>query len=440
MVSDYTPPPVTQATLKGAPYVTVSPVGLAQGLPRNNNANYGPDTPGTTTCGIQEAITYVYNNAVTFSGKGGPSLLMQSIRLLSGSFNIGASISIPAPASGSPYGPNIHIFGDGMQNTILNFNLNNAYGFVISSNNQYGMFVFEGFSPNSGIGYTPSGWLNANFFGTANAAKANMVIRDVNVYPATWSSFSLVATGLIQLVLQNYWDTTSGTSQNGPYLGNTVTLWNGGACYSQMLLDNNYVFKAKGTSTLNLQIITGNGSYIFDGCVDVRISTGMGTASPIRYVELSNCIITNYVGATSNTIWAGQSGTISTLRVKDLTFSGTSDGSLLNSFITATDYQLDGVLTNTTSYTYTMPTVPGFGTTTPAVGASTVDVQNTNPFPVRIYLLTGGTGTAFQITDPSGTAQAVTVALAAGMEFTLDPGAKIQFTYTAAPTWKWYGV
>ena len=56
MVSDYTPPPVTQATLKGAPYVTVSPVGLAQGLPRNNNANYGPDTPGTTTCGINEAV------------------------------------------------------------------------------------------------------------------------------------------------------------------------------------------------------------------------------------------------------------------------------------------------------------------------------------------------------------------------------------------------
>lgn len=62
MVSDYTPPPITQATLKGAPYVTVSPVGLAQGYPKNNNANYGPDTPGTSTSGIQEAFdaaTYV---------------------------------------------------------------------------------------------------------------------------------------------------------------------------------------------------------------------------------------------------------------------------------------------------------------------------------------------------------------------------------------------
>ena len=59
MVSDYTPPPVTQATLKGAPYVTVSPVGIAQGYPRNNNANYGPDTPGTTTSGIQEAVSSI---------------------------------------------------------------------------------------------------------------------------------------------------------------------------------------------------------------------------------------------------------------------------------------------------------------------------------------------------------------------------------------------
>lgn len=42
---------------KGIGAVTVSPIGLADGCPiPNNNANFGPDTPGTTTCGIQEAI------------------------------------------------------------------------------------------------------------------------------------------------------------------------------------------------------------------------------------------------------------------------------------------------------------------------------------------------------------------------------------------------
>ena len=82
----------------------------------------------------------------------------------------------------------------------------------------------------------------------------------------------------------------------------------------------------------------------------------------------------------------------------------------------------------------------GFAVTTPAFPATATNVQNTNPYPVRIYLLTAGAGTAFQITDPSGTAQLITVGLTAGMEFTLDPGAQILFDYTTAPTWKWYGI
>ena len=91
MVSDYTPPPVTQATLKGAPYVTVSPVGLAQGLPRNNNANYGPDTPGTTTCGIQEAINANVGGGI--------------IELLRGIFVCTSPLSIPSLSAITIKGP-----------------------------------------------------------------------------------------------------------------------------------------------------------------------------------------------------------------------------------------------------------------------------------------------------------------------------------------------
>ena len=94
MVSDYTRPPVTQATLKGAPSVTVSPVGLAQGLPRNNNADFGPDTPGTTTCGIQEAV----NSGIP-------------VQLLEGTFNITTEINngntkLPLVIHGAGYGMN----------------------------------------------------------------------------------------------------------------------------------------------------------------------------------------------------------------------------------------------------------------------------------------------------------------------------------------------
>jgi hypothetical protein len=43
--------------IAGRPYLTVSSKGTAQTGITNNGADYGPDTSGTTTCGIQEAIT-----------------------------------------------------------------------------------------------------------------------------------------------------------------------------------------------------------------------------------------------------------------------------------------------------------------------------------------------------------------------------------------------
>ena len=81
----------------------------------------------------------------------------------------------------------------------------------------------------------------------------------------------------------------------------------------------------------------------------------------------------------------------------------------------------------------------GFKVTSPAVPASGTALKNTGLFPVRIYLLTAGVGTAYTITDPLGDATTISTTLTAGMEFTLDAGASITLTYTTAPTWAWYG-
>ncbi|MGP8144717.1 MAG: hypothetical protein ACLQC7_03410, partial [Thermoplasmata archaeon] len=50
---------VAFAGLSNAPFVTVSPVGLAAGFVPNNGANFGPDTSGTSTGGIQEALNLI---------------------------------------------------------------------------------------------------------------------------------------------------------------------------------------------------------------------------------------------------------------------------------------------------------------------------------------------------------------------------------------------
>jgi hypothetical protein len=63
------------------PYITVSPIGRANGTAiANNGADYGPDTSGTTTSGIQEALT-------ALEPTGGKLIL------LNGAFNITSAMT-----------------------------------------------------------------------------------------------------------------------------------------------------------------------------------------------------------------------------------------------------------------------------------------------------------------------------------------------------------
>ena len=73
----------TYVPLAASGTVTISPKGIANGLATssNNGAQFGPDTPGTTTSGIQEALTSI-------AGTGG------KILLLNGAFTISSAISI----------------------------------------------------------------------------------------------------------------------------------------------------------------------------------------------------------------------------------------------------------------------------------------------------------------------------------------------------------
>lgn len=94
---------------------------------------------------------------------------------------------------------------------------------------------------------------------------------------------------------------------------------------------------------------------------------------------------------------------------------------------------------NNSAWNFVSAPIQGFGITTPSFPSSETDITNTNPFPVRIYILTVGTTIAYNITDTFGTMMNVETPLYAGMEITLDYLEKIRFTYSAAPVWRWYG-
>ena len=85
--------------------VTVSPVGLSSGYLPNNGANYGPDTPGTTTNGIQEALNFaasvggarVFCQAGAYSCSTGFWFPGNNILVV---FAPGSSLTFPSGATG----------------------------------------------------------------------------------------------------------------------------------------------------------------------------------------------------------------------------------------------------------------------------------------------------------------------------------------------------
>ena len=83
-----------------------------------------------------------------------------------------------------------------------------------------------------------------------------------------------------------------------------------------------------------------------------------------------------------------------------------------------------------------LPLNQGFATTTPAVPASGSAAKNTNPFKVRLTVLTASGATA-TITDPSGTVGS-SFPITAGQFIELDSNAQITPTYTTL-TWQPYG-
>ena len=596
MVSDYTPPPVTQATLKGAPSVTVSPVGLAQGLPRNNNANYGPDTPGTTTCGINEA-------AVSLGSVGG------KLCLLEGTFTVSSTVFIP---------PRVAVIGAGRGSTVIT-SATPGIGYMVTLNaatdseisgvtldmndiagasalfftgacsrirvhncifkGQYDTWLIQFNSNGLSSSSPPTAYCqdvridhNEIFGGCSKSggslenvilsAAVNCYVDDNTIYVNQVSESMYICAfydytrgcrfgdnrilvaqniggifydsdGLFNDFAENYIETRTGsTNAIGQVVklltasiglsvrGNVVNGLNGygpnantvgqfinivsapapavvngsggpdgnvsqnagyvdyliveGNCVvgaytiltimgSQNQVANSWTFKNNVWATLAATAFDNGGTLRGFSCIggiggqidysnntDIsdllvlnssNVGVGIGiavfsgwstaTINGNRFAIAKN----NVAGSSYNNV---QLSSITNLQFRGNVIGGSGTATLIGYYsLTSIGAGLvEGNIRGDTGH----PLNQGFSVTTPAFPATATNVQNTNPFSVRIYLLTAGAGTAFTITDPAGNVQAITVALAAGMEFTLDPGAQIQFTYTTAPTWKWYGI
>ena len=88
--------------ISAAPWVTVSPIGLTTSgvTVANNGAQFGPDTPGTTTCGIQEALNSLpactVNQKSSFGGGYTISGQYGRLSLQPGIYETSSLITVPA--------------------------------------------------------------------------------------------------------------------------------------------------------------------------------------------------------------------------------------------------------------------------------------------------------------------------------------------------------
>ncbi len=124
----------------GTPFVTVSPKGLANGQSTvpNDGDDYGPDTPGTSTSGIQEALngiattggfvyarrgTYVFTSSIVQTGNDQTVMFEPGCTI---TFGVGAVLLIDP--SSSAYAFVIHIGGGGTAANMQNFSRCRWYG------------------------------------------------------------------------------------------------------------------------------------------------------------------------------------------------------------------------------------------------------------------------------------------------------------------------
>ena len=445
-MADYTPP----TAITYIPAVTVSAKGIANGLSTvfNDGADYGPDTAGTITSGIQEAVNYI-----VAQGGGRIVLRMGKYTITEApstyAYNSGGNsriIDLPVRTSSDP----IAIFIEGEAHALASKDLYIDATGLAAFGTSGACFVFAPANDSSGLYLSVKNigmQVPQNVGGIRNTTSwgGQYVNLDVqsSVFPSNDNTFGFM---LDDSIIDNLYASGMWTGFYYEHSFFNAGLIFATDCYYGLWLDYNADINAVGGHIKFLSVAA---------CTYGILASGSGNALSGGHAEID--YYSMYIQSSSLAptfvadVWDQQSGgQASTIRI--------GAASVINSTGSSYVWKLPTVKSGTTApglyidaihsanglmnqrFVGGIVSPQGFSATTPAVPASGTAQENTNPYPVRVYLLTGGTGTAFTITDPSGTAKTITATLAAGMEWTLDPGASITLTYTTAPTWVWYGV
>ena len=431
----YPAPSLPDGDISGKTGLTLSAKGLSNGQSDkwNDGADYGPDTPGTATNGILEAISEASTGSATyeiFVNEGTYSLSseisitsMHNLKLRGAGkgktiFQLSSSLTGTSTGNYFLFGVDNSTYSDctiGLSDFTFDFN-------NVSTSGSTGTYAFQlssqaGANPVSLISlhdiefknqsYSADGTTGGRCFGSVAGIKKNKFA----LYNCDFYNLIGDVIGIDQCqAIDVYGNYVQGIKVN-PFFVSEISSY----CD---IHDNIYYETNNGTGT------SAGGRFC-----DVFFTGSNQSASKIRvhhnivygYPSRLFSVLDQATGLTGNSVDAV---------IENNNFSSSQSGSSL--------YLVNSSATTTLKVRVNNGYNPqGFAITTPSLPAATGSadaITNTFPFPVRVFQA-GESGT--HVIDSLGN----DVLLPADpAEVTLDPGDKIYYATTVATSWKWYGV
>ncbi|MFP3209487.1 MAG: hypothetical protein RXR82_07330 [Nitrososphaeria archaeon] len=429
--------------VKGKPYVTVSAKGISNGLSDtyNDGADFGPDTmlgatapdqygpPYTQTTGIQEALNYA-------AQIGAP------VELGPGTFYVSTTIQLPNMSGLVLRGTSEYLTtieqAPGFSGTIMQWANPNA----VNDMYYFGHFRLYGVNGNGQIFLMDL---------KQNETATNGLIESVHIHHANAKGIRLDGnddTITVKLYIDNGGGSDIGYvwfSPNGAGADFYSDLFSGAYINAQSFTFVGTVFGPN--QNLNLTPLSGQPSIInFFGCY-----WNQGTYPPRIWVYGSsgelNTYVLNFVGCMIN---PNTQSLPNPFIYNNSTYSVTVYAKFINSLIQSSSaVDLFGATSGGSLNGYaefedlaqppTNVNINNAAVSTPAVPSSGTAQQNTNPFPVVVYL-SGGSATQVQVTKGGNTYTIWSSSSATAIPFMsvrLNPGDSITITYSTAPSWTW---
>ena len=378
------------AEYKNLGYVLVSPNGPDDG------GDFGPNTPGTTTSGIQEALIYAQANSRDVYIVGGGTAGDLSTQI---SYDLDSTLYVPV-------GRNWRI--DGGDYRLVYTSTSGSALFIDSQTNSFLKFglVIGGQSSDQPI-------VNVQPI-TAPVSGSIGCSGNTFEFAGILGNGGVDGTDGIGLLLDGS-ASSAGVCNNSFYIG--MIQW----CDTAIYLKDN----------CNLNMFES--PFIHLSQTGIQIGSA---SSPLIHGNQFSGHVTNC--PTGVQVFGKQN-----LFMVNITNAMANQGIIFETSAVE-NFFVNGILPEGFTNNATNPTnriiktgVLGYGFSTPSVPASGIDVVNTFPYPVEVQIVTAGQVSAWTVTDANGTFQTFNNGLFVGQRFGLNPGYKVRFTYTQAPTWRW---